>query len=134
MTGGGGQDNMDVGSLTNAAFAPRPQQAGEQRSEALAERRRQSNTDLQLRAAESQARSADRLAEVREAVARVLGANTRLSITRTSAFDFVYRAVDVDTGEVVNEWPQAVFVELIRGVRDDVRTDVDAGAFLDRVA
>lgn len=134
MTGGGGQDNMDVGSLTNAAFAPRPQQAGEQRSEALAERRRQSNTDLQQRAAESQARSADRLAEVREAVARVLGANTRLSITRTSAFDFVYRAVDVDTGEVVNEWPQAVFVELIRGVRDDVRTDVDAGAFLDRVA
>ena len=125
---------MDVGSLSNAAFAPRPQPNGEQRSEALAERRRQSNADLQQRAAESQARSADRLAEVREAVARVLGANTRLSIARTSAFDFVYRAVDIDTGEVVNEWPQAVFVELIRGVRDDVRADVDAGAFLDRVA
>lgn len=125
---------MDVGSLTNAAFAPRPQPTGEQRSEALAERRRQSNADLQQRAAAAEARTSDRLAEVREAVARVLGANTRLSIARTGAFDFVYRAVDVDTGEVVNEWPQAVFVELIRGVRDDVRTDVDAGAFLNRVA
>lgn len=125
---------MDVGSLSNAAFAPRPQQTGEQRAEALAERRRQSNADLQQRAAEAEARSADRLAEVREAVARVLGVNTRLSIARTGAFDFVYRAVDVDTGEVVNEWPQAVFVDLIKGVREDVRADVDAGAILDRVA
>lgn len=125
---------MDVGSLTNAAFAPRPQQTGEQRSAALAESRRQSNAEQLARAEQAQARTSDRLAEVREAVARVLGANTRLSIARTNAFDFVYRAIDVDTGEVINEWPQAVFVDLIRGVRDDVRTDVDAGAFLDRVA
>lgn len=125
---------MEVGSLTNAAFAPRPQQSGEQRSEALAENRRQANAEQVARAEQAQARTADRLAEVREAVARVLGANTRLSIARTNAFDFVYRAIDIDTGEVINEWPQAVFVDLIRGVRDDVRTDVDAGAILDRVA
>lgn len=125
---------MDVGSLTNAAFAPRPQPTGEERSAALAESRRQSSAEQVARAEQAQARTADRLAEVREAVARVLGANTRLSIARTNAFDFVYRAIDVDTGEVINEWPQAVFVDLIRGVRDDVRADVDAGAFLDRVA
>ncbi|NWG93189.1 MAG: hypothetical protein HXY21_11900, partial [Parvularculaceae bacterium] len=83
----------------------------------------------------AKARSADRLAEVREAVARVLGANTRLSISRSeSSLDFVYRAIDVDTGEIVNEWPQEVFIDLIRGVRDDVRSDVDAGLMLDRVA
>ncbi len=125
---------MDVGSLTNAAFAPRPQPTGEERSAALAESRRQTSAEQVARAEQAQARTADRLAEVREAVARVLGANTRLSIARTNAFDFVYRAIDVDTGEVINEWPQAVFVDLIRGVRDDVRADVDAGAFLDRVA
>jgi uncharacterized FlaG/YvyC family protein len=125
---------MEVGSLTNAAFAPRPQPTGEERSAALAESRRQASAEQQQRAAEAQARTSDRLAEVREAVARVLGANTRLSIARTSAFDFVYRAIDVDTGEVINEWPQAVFVDLIRGVREDVRADVDAGTFLDRVA
>ncbi|MDZ7627510.1 MAG: hypothetical protein U5J99_03755 [Parvularculaceae bacterium] len=123
-----------MGTFSNAAFAPRPQASGEQRSEALAERRRQSSADLQQRAAEAAARSTDRLAEVREAVARVLGANTRLSIARTDAFDFVYRAIDVNTGEVINEWPQAVFVDLIRGVGEDVRADVDAGTFLDRVA
>jgi uncharacterized FlaG/YvyC family protein len=125
---------MEVGSLSNAAVAPRPQQSGEERSAALAQSRRQANAEQLARAEQAQARTSDRLAEVREAVARVLGANTRLSIARTSAFDFVYRAVDIDTGEVVNEWPQAVFVELIRGVGEDVRTDVDAGAFLDRVA
>jgi uncharacterized FlaG/YvyC family protein len=125
---------MEVGSLSNAAVAPRPQQSGEERSAALAQSRREANAEQLARAEQAQARTSDRLAEVREAVARVLGANTRLSIARTSAFDFVYRAVDIDTGEVVNEWPQAVFVELIRGVGEDVRTDVDAGAFLDRVA
>ncbi len=125
---------MEVGSLNSAAFSPRPQQTGEERSAALAESRRQANAEQQQRAAEAQTRASDRLAEVREAVARVLGANTRLSIARTSAFDFVYRAIDVDTGEVINEWPQAVFVDLIRGVREDVRTDVDAVALLDRVA
>ncbi len=126
---------MDVGNLSNAGLAPRPDQSGEQRSAALAERRRQSSAEQQARASAAQDRSADRLAEVREAVARVLGANTRLSISRSaSSPDFVYRAIDVDTGEVVNEWPQDIFVELIRGVRDDVRTDVDAGTFLDRVA
>ncbi|NWG93533.1 MAG: flagellar protein FlaG [Parvularculaceae bacterium] len=93
------------------------------------------NAEVAARAEAAKARSADRLAEVREAVARVLGANTRLSISRSeSSADFVYRAIDVDTGEIVNEWPQEVFIDLIRGVRDDVRSDVDAGLMLDRVA
>lgn len=130
---------MEVNALAQSSVAPRLDRAAEERNHALAEKRRQLSAEQATRIEESRARSADRLAEVREAVARVLGANTRLSISRSeSSADFVYRAIDVDTGEIVNEWPQEVFVDLIRGVRDDVRDDVDAGhelgTMLDRVA
>lgn len=126
---------MEVNALMQSPPAPRTDRSGEERSQALSDKRRALNADVIARADEAKARSADRLAEVREAVARVLGANTRLSISRSDGtFDFVYRAIDVDTGEIINEWPQEVFVDLIRGVRDDVRTDVDAGLWLDRVA
>lgn len=126
---------MEVNALLQSHSAPRADRSGEERNQALAERRKALNAEVAARAEEAKARSADRLAEVREAVARVLGANTRLSISRSeSSLDFVYRAIDVDTGEIVNEWPQEVFIDLIRGVRDDVRSDVDAGLMLDRVA
>jgi len=126
---------MEVNALLQSHSAPRADRSGEERNEALAERRKALNAEVAARAEAAKARSADRLAEVREAVARVLGANTRLSISRSeSSADFVYRAIDVDTGEIVNEWPQEVFIDLIRGVRDDVRSDVDAGLMLDRVA
>ena len=84
---------------------------------------------------DSRAASSERLAELREAIARVVGANTRLSVTRSeSTNNFVYRAIDAETGEVVHEWPQDHFIELIRGVSADVRADVDAGLMLDHVA
>lgn len=126
---------MEVTAATQTHPAPRADRSGEERNQAHAEKRRALNAEVAARAEEAKARSADRLAEVREAVARVVGANTRLSISRSeSSLDFVYRAIDVETGEVVNEWPQDTFVDLIRGVRADVRTDIDAGLMLDRVA
>ena len=126
---------MEVNALLQSHSAPRADRSGEERNEALAEKRKALNAEVAARAEEAKARSADRLAEVREAVARVLGANTRLSISRSeSSLDFVYRAIDVDTGEIVTELPQDVCIDSIRGVRDDVRSDVDAGLMLDRVA
>ncbi len=126
---------MEVNALMQSHSAPRPDRSGDERSLALAEKRRTLNAEVAARAEDAKARSSERLAEVREAVARVLGANTRLSISRSeTSLDFVYRAIDVDTGEIVNEWPQDVFVDLIRGVGNDVRTDIDAGLMLDRVA
>jgi uncharacterized FlaG/YvyC family protein len=114
---------------------PRIDTAGRERSAALAENRRAATEQRIDRAEESRAASSERLAEVREAIARVVGANTRLSVTRSeSSNDFVYRAIDAETGEVVHEWPQDHFIALIRGVSADVRTDVDAGLMLDRVA
>lgn len=130
---------MEVSSLDNLQFTPRPDRSGEMRAEALAEKRREATAREVQRAEEGRERAADRLADVREAVARVLGANTRLSIARSeTSLDFVYRAIDINTGEVVNEWPQDTFVELIRGVSEDVRIDTNArngvGAMLDSVA
>lgn len=130
---------MEVNALSPSTQAPRQDRSGEQRNEALAEKRRTLSAEQVARAEDQRARAADQLAEVREAVQRVLGANTRLSISRSeTSFDFIYRAIDIDTGEVVNEWPQDSFIELVRGVRDDVRADVAAGrnlgAMLDRVA
>lgn len=137
---GGGMAEMEVNALAQSSSAralrnEAYERAGDIRREALAENRRDASEQGIARADESKARSAEQLAELREAVARVIGANTRLSISRAdNSLDFVYRAIDIDTGEVVNEWPQGVFVELVRGVREDVRTDVDAGLMLNHVA
>ncbi len=126
---------MEVNALTQTPSAPRQDRSGEQRNEALAQKRRAQTQEEVARAEESRARAADRLAEIRESVARVLGANTRLSISRSeTSFDFVYRAIDIDTGEIINEWPQDTFIELVRGVSEDVRADVEAGLMLDHVA
>jgi len=126
---------LSQSSAARAAASEHFERSGEARQKALEESRRTVTEREIARVDQSKARSAEQLAELREAVARAIGANTRLSISRSSnSLDFVYRAIDVDTGEVVNEWPQDVFIELIRGVRDDVRTDVDAGLILDNVA
>ena len=126
---------MEVNALSHSQSAPRPDRSGEQRNEALAQKRRESTLDHIQRAEDSKARASDQLAQLREAVARVIGANTRLSIMRAdNSLGFVYRAIDVDTGEIVNEWPQDTFVELVRGVREDVQADIDAGLMLDHVA
>ncbi|MEZ5921512.1 MAG: hypothetical protein R3C60_09200 [Parvularculaceae bacterium] len=121
--------------LSQTSSAPQTDSSPGGRNDAAAEARRRSAAELAQRQQESQARTADRLSEVREAVARVLGLNTRLSITRPeNSLNFVYRAIDIDTGEVVNEWPEDRFIDLVRGVSQDVRTDVNAGAILDSVA
>lgn len=126
---------MEVNALAQAQVAPRPDRSGDQRNEALAQKRRELTNDHIARSEDSKARASDQLAELREAVARVTGANTRLSISKSeNTHSFVYRAIDVDTGEVVNEWPQDIFVGLVRGVREDVKIDVDAGLMLDHVA
>jgi len=126
---------MDVNALSPSPPVPRTENSAERRSDALAEKRREATQEHVARAEAARARSADHLAELREAVARVLGANTRLSISRSeTTLNFVYRAIDIETGEIVNEWPQDRFIELVRGVREDVRTDIDAGLVLDRVA
>ena len=110
--------------------------AGLERAAALAKARSELRDKGAQTAEASRSRSSEKLAETREAISRALGANTRLSIQRApDALRFVYKAIDVNTGEIVNEWPEATFLELVRGVRDDVRQDVDqTGLLLDDLA
>lgn len=126
---------MEVNALSQSPSVARSDRSGEQRNEALAQKRREQSQEHIARSEETRARASDQLAALREAVARVTGANTRLSISKSSnTHGFVYRAIDIDTGEVINEWPQATFIGLVRGVREDVASDVEAGLMLDHVA
>ena len=100
------------------------------------------------------ARGAEKLAETREAIARAVGVDTRLSIEKSTGENhgenhgensgensgeshgdspgFIYRAINIHTGEIVHEWSQAQFLELVRNVRTDVQADIDAkGLILD---
>ncbi len=105
-----------------------------ERAASLAEARREFSQTSAAAADEARARTADALAATREAIARAVGANTRLSISRSEeAYRFVYRAIDVNTGEVVQEWPEEQFVDLIRAARPQT-DDAGAGAVLDRIA
>ena len=97
--------------------AATPVDAGADRLEALAQARRRLQAEkLQAQQSSREAQS-QQLQASREAIARALGVNTRLSIERTNTQDvFVYRAIDRETGEVVNEWPPQQFAELIQSV------------------
>ncbi|MEZ5895914.1 MAG: hypothetical protein R3C51_05870 [Parvularculaceae bacterium] len=124
-----------MGNANKTISVPPLDEAARERAAALAESRRAASAEQVARSDESRAQRTEQLAEIREAIARVVGANTRLSVARSQTTpNFVYRAIDIDTGEVVHEWPQDRFVELIRGVQQDVRVDIDAGLWLDRVA
>ena len=79
-----------------------------QRSQAMADARRRSTEQALAR---SEANSSAR-AETRESVRALLqdavGANTRITVTRSQdSLTFNYRAVDIETGTVVHEWPPA---------------------------
>jgi uncharacterized FlaG/YvyC family protein len=126
---------MDVTQANSSIATPAIDAAGRERAAALAEKRAAS-TEQKIEAGDaSRNKAAEALAATREAIARALGLNTHLSITRsTSAPTFVYRAIDNATGEVVHEWPEETFMELVRGVRTDVETDVGAGLLLDKIA
>lgn len=108
-----------------------------QRSAALADaRHRASETALQSAEA-GETRKAEQREMVRSILERAVGANTRLSIARNeSALTFVYRAIDIDTGEIVREWPPVDFARLLEqnGVGPDLSGDALAGLVLDEQA
>ena len=126
---------MEVTQANTPIKTPAADAAGRERAAALAEKRAAA-TEQKIEAGDaSRNKAAEALAATREAIARALGLNTHLSITRSnSAPTFVYRAIDNATGEIVHEWPEETFMELVRGVRTDVETDIDAGLLLDKIA
>jgi|GEM_PF-3220959 len=129
---------MDSVRLDLSTRVAAQQNGGVERTEALAQARKQLQSD-QLQAAQTSQQSRSELtAASREAIARALGANTRISIERTDAQDiFVYRAIDRDTGEVINEWPPHQFAELLRSAQTepgDQIEPVESGVIVDEKA
>ncbi len=118
---------METTRLDNASPQSRPTDAGADRAAALAEARQRAQAAQAQAAQEARANQAEQLAQSRDAIARALGANTRLSIERSNASDiFVYRAIDNATGEIVREWPPQQFAEFIRELQPRGEGDTSA--------
>lgn len=106
-----------------------------ERNQALADARRRSSQSALANAEAAEARRADRMQDARAIIERALGANTKLSISRDGASPtFVYRAIDVDTGEVVREWPPAEFAEFIAQQKNEFSVDDPAGVVINEQA
>lgn len=106
-----------------------------ERNQALADARRRASQSALANAEAGEARRADRMQDARAIIERALGANTKLSISRDSASPtYVYRAIDVDTGEVIREWPPAEFAEFIADHKKEFSVNDFAGVVVDEQA
>jgi uncharacterized FlaG/YvyC family protein len=108
---------MDVTRISENPALAQQTQAATDRAAALAEARKRANAAAQEGASAARERQAEQIAQLRDLIAHVTGADTRLSIQRSEALDhFVYRAIDVDSGEIVQEWPPVQFAEFVNSL------------------
>lgn len=103
---------------TIGATPPQPahrlDETARDRMAALSDARKAAGFEARRNAAESAERRSALLAEAQRILARVVGADTRISISRNENADlFVYRAIDIRTGQVVQEWPPAQFLAFL---------------------
>ena len=108
-----------------------------QRSQALADARQRSSQAALQTADAAQARKAEQREMLRSILEQAVGANTRLSIAKPDGADaFIYRAIDVDSGEVVREWPPAQFAQLLEqdGAARQLANEALAGLLIDEQA
>ena len=102
--------NVSIGPNQTAVTGVDPAE----RTQALADARRRASQSALANAEAAEARRADSFENARDILSRALGANTRLAIARQDeSLTFVYRAIDVDTGEIVREWPPADFARFL---------------------
>lgn len=64
------------------------------------------------------------------AIERILGEGGHLCVLPQPSGRPLYQALDSRTGEVRGEWSEMAFLRLVRGVRADVFSDVEAGLLL----
>ena len=103
-----------------------------ERNQALAQARQRATQGALQRAEQAESQRADSRQNVREIFEQALGANTRLSITRDEVGPtFVYRAIDVDSGEVVHEWPPAEFAAFLAENGNNIDLAALAGSVVD---
>ena len=101
-----------------------------ERTQALAAARQRASQAALQTADAAEAKRADQREMVRSILERAVGANTRLSVTRgDSVGAYIYRAIDVDSGEVVLEWPPEQMIQLLEdnGVSAELAREALAG-------
>lgn len=126
---------MDLATINDGSGQAAQTRSGQERTAALAEARKRAHQQHLQSAQEAEVRQSEQFAAAREAIQRALGANTRLSISRSAnAGIFVYRAIDRDTGEVIHEWPPEQFVRLVEALNaeaDRAVTEARLGLIFD---
>lgn len=106
-----------------------------ERNQALADARQRSTQNALQRAEQAESQRADSRQNARAILERALGANTRLSVARDeSSLTFTYRAIDIDTGEIVREWPPAEFANFLAENGGVIDLDSLAGSVIDEEA
>ena len=108
-----------------------------QRTAALAEARQRASQSALQTAEAAQSRKAEQREMLRSILEQAVGANTRLSISRREGVDsFVYRAIDVNSGAVVREWPPVQFANFLQkhGASQSLAAEAMAGLLVDEQA
>ncbi|MEL6378479.1 MAG: hypothetical protein AAFQ29_01800 [Pseudomonadota bacterium] len=102
-----------VGAAAGLTGGDGQSQANRRRA-SLEQARRSASAD-QIAAAERDTRlRAERFRESTEIIQQALGVNTRVEIAEgDGANPYTYRAIDINSGEVVNEWPPVQFAALL---------------------
>lgn len=123
--------NGNIPALSPSAAGANPQE----RSQALAEARQRVSQGALQKAEAAELRRADSFRDAQAIIERAIGANTRLSVARKETTPtFVYRAIDIDTGEVIREWPPADFAKFMVANGGDLATRGLAGAIVNEKA
>ncbi|MEM1193213.1 MAG: hypothetical protein AAGH42_07450 [Pseudomonadota bacterium] len=103
-----------VGVGVNAPTTGDGQVQASRRRANLEQARRSASADQIAAAERDTRRRAERFRESTEIIQRVIGANTRVEIAEGDGPNpYTYRAIDINSGEVVSEWPPVQFAAMI---------------------
>ncbi len=107
-------------------------QSAQSRSQGLEQARRSLNAERLADAEQARDRQNAQIEAAREILQRAVGANTRLEIEAADGpSPFVYRAIDINSGEIVSEWPPVQFASMLRETADALSLATPSGITVD---
>jgi len=107
-------------------------ESAENRSQSLERARRSLTAERVADAEQARDRQNAQFEAAREILQRAVGANTRLEIEAADGpSPFVYRAIDISSGEIVSEWPPVQFASMLRATADALSLTAPSGVTVD---
>jgi len=107
-------------------------ESAENRSQSLEQARRSLTAERVADAEQARDRQNAQFEAARETLQRAVGANTRLEIEAADGpSPFVYRAIDISSGEIVSEWPPVQFASMLRETADALSLTAPSGVTVD---